>query len=116
MKTTLLHLRGIFVRKANRTRAHVFIIMLAYLISYELRRLWRDIDITIEDAMDELSSICANKILIGKTCIHTIPTPRELGLKLLKKAQITLPDAIQCGSSFVYTTKDLTDERRTILK
>ncbi len=116
MKTTLLHLRGIFVRKANRTRAHVFIIMLAYLISYELRRLWRDIDITLEDAMDELSSICANKILIGKTCIHTIPTPRELGLKLLKKAQITLPDAIQCGSSFVYTTKDLTDERRTILK
>jgi transposase len=116
MKTTLLHLRGIFVRKANRTKAHVFIIMLAYLISYELRRLWRDIDVTIEDAMDELSTICANKVLIGKTCIHTIPTPRELGQKLLNKAQITLPEAIQCGSDFVYTTKSLIDERRTVLK
>lgn len=116
MKTTLLNIRGIFVRKAKRTRAHVFIVMLAYLIAYELRRLWRDIDVTIEDAMDELSSICANKIMIGKTCIHTIPTPRELGLKLLKKAQITLPDAIQCGSNFVYTTKSLVDKRRTVLK
>jgi IS4 transposase len=27
MKTTLLHLRGIYVRKANRTRAHVFSII-----------------------------------------------------------------------------------------
>jgi len=116
MKTTLLHLRGIFVRKANRTRAHVFIIMLAYLIAYELRRLWRDIDVTIEEAMDELSTICANKVLIGKTCIHTIPTPRELGQKLLNKARITLPEAIRCGSDFVYTTKSLIEERRSVLK
>lgn len=112
MKTTLLNLRGIFVRKANRTRAHVFIIMIAYLMAYELRRLWRDIDVTIEDAMDELSSICANKIMIGKTCIHTIPTPRELGQLLLKKAQITLPDVISCSSKSVYTTKKLVEERK----
>jgi len=32
MKTTLLHIRGIYVRKANRTRAHVFTIMLAYML------------------------------------------------------------------------------------
>jgi len=114
MKTTLLNIRGIFVRKANRTRAHVFIIMLAYLIAYELRRLWRNIDVTIEDAMDELSSICANKMMIGKTCIHTIPIPRELGQQLLKKTQVTLPDAIPCGSNSVYTTKDLVEERRTV--
>jgi len=114
MKTTLLNIRGIFVRKANRTRAHVFIIMLAYLIAYELRRLWRDIDVTIQDAMDELSSICAHKMMIGKTCIHTIPIPRELGQQLLKKTQVTLPDAIPCGSNSVYTTKDLVEERRTV--
>jgi transposase len=31
MKTTLLEMRGVYVRKANRTRAPIFIIMLALL-------------------------------------------------------------------------------------
>jgi len=112
MKTTLLHLRGIFVRKANRTRAHVFTIMLAYLIAYELRRLWKDLDVTIEEAIDELSSICVIKVVLGKTSIHTVPKPRELGQALLEKSNITLPEAMPCSSASVYTTKNLVDERK----
>ena len=42
MKTVLLEMRGIYVRKAHRTRAHVFIIMLGYLLIHELQQLWRD--------------------------------------------------------------------------
>ncbi|MGF1613376.1 MAG: hypothetical protein ACFCVA_05515 [Gammaproteobacteria bacterium] len=34
VKTTLLEMRGIFVRRAHRTRAHVFIMMLAYLLAH----------------------------------------------------------------------------------
>jgi hypothetical protein len=116
MKTTLLHIRGIFVRKANRTRAHVFTIMLAYLIAYHLRRLWREIEFTIEEGIDELSSLCATEVLIGDVSIHTVPTPRELGELLLKEADVTLPDALPCRKVKVFTRKKLVEERRSSLK
>jgi transposase len=116
MKTTLLHLRGIYVRKANRTRAHVFSIMLAYMIAYELRRLWREIEVTIEEGIEELSSLCATEVVIGNLSIQTIPQPRQIGKMLLEKADITLPDAIPCKKAVVFTRKKLTEERRTTIK
>ncbi|RLB58101.1 MAG: IS1634 family transposase [Deltaproteobacteria bacterium] len=112
MKTTLLHIRGVFVRKASRTRAHVFTIMLAYVIAYELRRLWQDIDATIEEGIEELSSLCATEAIIGNVSIQTVPEPRERGKLLLQKANITLPDAIPCRNVNVFTRKKLVEERR----
>lgn len=116
MKTTLLHIRGIYVRKANRTRAHVFAIMLAYIIAYELRRLWRDIDTTIEEGVAELSSLCATEVVIGSLSIQTVPIPRESVKMLLEKADITLPDAIPCSKESVFTRKRLVEERRSSVK
>jgi len=116
MKTVLLHIRGIFVRKANRTRAHVFSIMLAYMIAFELRRLWRDIEITIEEGIRELSSLCATEVVIGNLSIQTIPTPRENGQMLLEKANIALPDAIPNRKATVFTRKKLVEERRSSIK
>lgn len=116
MKTTLLHLRGIFVRKANRTRAHVFIIMLAYLIAYELRRLWQDLEITVEEGIEELSSLCATEVKIGNVFIQTVPEPREMGKLLFKRANITLPDIISCRNIKVHTRKKLVEERRYLSK
>lgn len=116
MKTTLLHIRGIFVRKANRTRAHVFAIMLAYLIAYHLRRLWKEIEVTIEEGIDELSSLCATEVLIGDVSIQTVPAPRELGELLIKAADVTLPDAIPSRKVKVFTRKKLVEERRSPLK
>jgi len=112
MKTTLLHIRGIFVRKANRTRAHVFTIMLAYLIAYQLRRLWQKIEFTVEEGVNELSSLCATEVLIGDVSIQTVPAPRELSELLLKEANVALPDAIPCRKVKVFTRKKLVEERR----
>ena len=116
MKTTLLHIRGIYVRKANRTRAHVFAIMLAYVIAYELRRLWQDIDIKIEEGVAELSSLCATEVVIGNLSVQTVPIPRESVEMLLEKADITLPDAIPCSKEPVFTRKKLVKERRSSVK
>ena len=116
MKTTLLHIRGIFVRKANRTRAHVFSIMLAYLLAYELRRLWQDVEVTIEEGIDELCSLCATEVIIGNVSVQTVPEPRELGKLLFKRANVTLPDAIPCRHVNVFTRKKLVEERRSSLK
>ena len=116
MKTTLLHIRGIYVRKANRTKAHVFVIMLAYMIAYELRRLWQDVELTIEEGIAELSSLCATEVVIGNLSIHTIPIPRDNIKKLMEKADITLPDAIPCSRESVFTRKKLVEERRSSVK
>jgi len=116
MKTTLLHIRGIFVRKANSTRAHVFSIMLAYLIAYQLRRIWQEVEVTIEEGVEELSSLCATEVLIGDVSIQTVPAPRQLGELLLKRANVTLPDAIPCKRVKAFTRKKLVEERRSSLK
>jgi len=116
MKTSLLHVRGIFVRKANRTRAHVFIIMLAYLLAYELRRLWQDLEITIEEGIAELSCLCATEVKIGNVSIQTIPEPRPMGTLLFQRAGITLPDAIPSKNIKVHTRKKLVEERRSDYK
>lgn len=114
MKTVLLHIRGIYVRKAERTRAHVFIIGLSYLLAYELRRLWQELEITIEEGIAELSSLCATQVNIGDTFFHTIPEPRDTIKQLLEKAKITMPDVIPCKNQVVYTRKKLTSERKAL--
>jgi transposase len=116
MKTTLLHLRGIYVRKANRTRAHVFSIMLAYMIAFELRRLWREVEVTIEEGIEELASLCATEVVIGNLSVQTIPRPRATAQMLLEKAGITLPDAIPNRKATVFTRKKLVEERRNPVK
>ena len=113
MKTTFLHLRGIFVRKGTRTKAHVFTIMLAYLIAYELRRLWRDVELTIEEGIEELSSLCSTEVLINDVAIQTVPEPRKTSAILFKKAGVSVPDAIPSRGKIVHTRKKLVGERRT---
>lgn len=116
MKTILLHIRSIYVRKANRTRAHVFSVTLAYMIAFELRRLWQDIEITIEEGIGELCTLCATEVVIGSLSVQTIPRPRENVQMLLEKADITLPDAIPSRKAAVFTRKKLVEERRSSIK
>ena len=115
MKTTLLEMRGIFVRKATRTRAHVFVIMLAYLLAYQLRRLWHEVELTVEEGIAELASIYAIELtLSNQTTCQLIPEPRPLGKLLLEKADITLPDAIPHKGITVVTRKKLVPQRKSI--
>jgi len=114
MKTTLLEVRPVYVRKADRTRAHVFIIMLAYMLSHNLRQLWREIELTTEEGVAELASICSAEVNIpGSALYQTIPEPRPFGRLLLKKAGIVLPNAISCHNVAVDTRKKLVSERKS---
>ena len=111
MKTAFLEMRPIYVRKAERTRAHVFIVMLAYMIEHQLRKDWRDIDITVQEGIAELSSISSIKINTNNISYQTIPKPRNIGKTLLEKSGISLPTAIPITKAFVYTRKSLVSER-----
>jgi len=57
MKTSLLEVRPIFLRKANRTRAHVLVTMLALKLARELRRRVAPLGLTCEDALDRLNGV-----------------------------------------------------------
>jgi len=113
MKTTLLEMRGIYVRKENRTRAHVFVIMLAYLIAHHLQQSWYDVEATVEEGIAELASICSLSMsLPGGVTWQTIPSPRPLGLILLNKLGISLPPSLTSRKAIVATTKKLVKERK----
>jgi transposase len=57
MKTVDLELRPIYLRKANRTRAHALVTMLALKLTRRLQRHLFDLGITAKDAIDRLNGI-----------------------------------------------------------
>lgn len=115
MKTTLLEMRGIFVRKSSRTRAHVFIVMLSYMIAYRLRRYWQELEMTVEEGIRELGSIHAIELHSPQLSYQKIPEPRKAGLLLLEKAGVSLPDAISCKGATGLTNKKLISERKKLI-
>jgi transposase len=112
-KTGHLELRPIHVRLKEHTRAHVFIVMLAYRLVQELARCWRDVDTTVEEGIAELSRISAIEIRAnGKTCGWRIPEPGEMGSQLLQKLEITLPKGMPSKGIKVSSRKKPTSWRK----
>ena len=114
MKTGLLEARPIFVRKESRTRGHVFVVMLAYMIVHELEKHWSNIDVTVEEGIKELSTIDSITIKAGEKLCHQIPRPRGLGQRLLQSAGVSLPEGIPYQKSKVATKTKLVDRRKPI--
>lgn len=112
MKTILLHIRPINVRKANRTRAHFFICMLSYMISKYLRENWMDYDGTVREGVNELSTVCCIETSIGTVKYNQIPQPRETAEHLISSLDMKLPEALSCSNVKVDTRKKLNHKRK----
>ena len=111
-KTGLLEMRPVFVQLESRTRGHALVVMLSYLIVHQLSRLWQTVELKIEEAMHELSTLCLTDLQIdGKTMLGRIPEPRPLVGKLLNLAKIELPAAVVSRGVTVSTRKKLVSER-----
>ena len=115
MKTNHLKVRPIFVRTEAHTRGHVLVVMLAYLIVRELKRCWAGIDLTVEEGLKRLASLCAMTLAYASdgTQVQQIPRPREESVRLLEAAGITLPEALPGRNANVVTRKKLTKRRKT---
>jgi transposase len=113
MKTVLLETRPINVRKAERTKAHVFVVMLAYIISRQLKKLWVTINLTVQEAINELASISSDEIKVGTISYQSIPEPRDLGKQLLEACNISLPAALPFKNVTVATRKKLMSQRKS---
>jgi len=113
-KTSMLEARPIYVRLASRTRGHLLVVMLAYLIVRELADCWYKMDVTVEEALDELKSLCTTRVVLkGTSVMHNIPKPRKSVQRLLDAAGVTLPKTIADRGVEVSTRKKLTAERKT---
>ena len=84
MKSDTIELRPVHVRKKPRTRAHVFIAMLSYIIEKHLREKWNDLNVNVEEGIHELSSINCITVQVGAVKYNSIPTTRELGSELIR--------------------------------
>jgi hypothetical protein len=49
------------IRLARRTRGHVFVVMLGDRVVQELAGRWSSLNLTVQEGLDELSSLCATE-------------------------------------------------------
>jgi hypothetical protein len=113
-KTVELEMRPINVRLASRTRGHAFVVMLAYRIVQELANRWNTFNLTVQEGLDELASVCAMEVSVGgKANANKIPQPRPSVQQLLDAASVRLPDVLPCKGIKVASRKKLQENRLT---
>ena len=100
MKTGLLEVRPIFVRKAPRTRAHILVTMLALKVVREMRRALvaafgtTDDDtraVTGEEALLALARLCLLTYHVQGTAVTRLPTPDARQKAILDALRTPLP-------------------------
>ena len=112
-KTAHLELRPIYVRTAVHTRAHAFVVMLAYLLRCTLARAWAGLDLTVEEGLRQLSTLCAAELHFpgGTTCL-CVPQPRDSVAALFAAADVTPPTALPRNHTPVATKQKLPTHRK----
>ncbi len=112
-KTVLLEVRPVFVRSEKSTRGHVLVVMLAYMIIRKLREAWAPFDMTVEEGLKQLSTLCSMEIKVKDhgSCLK-IPRPREESRELLKALDVRMPTVLPHREVRVVTRKKLPEQRK----
>lgn len=112
-KTTFLEVRPVYVQTEQSTRGHVLVVMLAYMIIRILRRAWQNFDLTVEEGLKQLSTLCSMEIKVkGQASSLRIPRPREKSRELLQALDIRMPTALPHRNVRVVTRKTLVERRK----
>jgi len=112
-KTGHLELRPVYVRNEDSTRGHVFVVMLAYLVRRELERAWRPLDMTVEEGLDALKTLCTMTVTVDDGhSLHQIPAPRPNSQQLLDALDIKMPSALPSRDIMVDTKRKLPSRRK----
>ena len=118
-KTGHLELRPIDVRKAERTRAHVFVVMLSYLLVRELSECWREVDATVKENLSALSGLCGVRVSVPISVsvpsdgeVYMIPKPRPELKKLFDLAATPPPTVLPAGKTNADTERKLKTRRK----
>ena len=106
-------MRRFYVRTEEHARGHVLVLMLAYLIRRELSRAWAGLNVTVEEGLAQLATLCAMEVKVegGASCLR-IPTPRDTSAALLKAASVRAPQAPPHLETRVVTRRMLPSRRK----
>lgn len=74
MKTSLLEIRPLFLRKASRTRGHALVSMLALKLVRELRRRVQPLGLTVGDALERLEAVRLVSLVDPKLGLWRLPS------------------------------------------
>jgi transposase len=112
-KTELLELRPIHVRLEKRTRGHVFVVMLSYLIIKELESAWKAFNLTAQEGIDTLKNFQTIYLTVkGKSMTQTVPTPNASTKMLFDALDIAIPKNIPTSEEIVATRKKIGLDRK----
>jgi hypothetical protein len=112
-KTAHLEVRPVYVRTAASTRGHVLVVMLAYIIIRALRQAWAHLDLTVEEGVAQLATLCVIDVpLEGHGTVYRIPQPRASSQRLLEAVGTRLPEALLQRTARVVTRKQLPERRK----
>ena len=112
-KTGLLEMRPWYVQLEKSTRGHALVVMLAYLITHALQQAWANFDLTVEEGLKELSTLCSMEMRMkGQGSCHRIPTPRRTSAKLFQAAAVRLPRVLPYLGATVVSRKKLPSRRK----
>ena len=112
-KSVHLEMRPVYLRAENRTRGHALVVMLAYLMAQELRRRWRDSDLTVQEGLHRLAGLCVTEVRVGgRPSYNQVPTPRDDVRRLFDAASIAIPTALPLAPARVATKKKLPQRRK----
>ncbi|MFQ5836114.1 MAG: IS1634 family transposase [bacterium] len=112
-KTDFLEVRPVYVQTEKSTRGHVVVVMFSYMIVRMLRRAWEQFDLTVEEGLKQLSTLCSMEMKVENqaSCLK-IPRPREKSRKLLKALDIRMPIVLPHRDVRVVTRKKLLERRK----
>jgi transposase len=93
-KTGHLEMRPIYVRKSSRTRGHVFVVMMSYLLIQKLRECWGGLDMTVEEGIERLKMLSTIRMQTNNITVQIIPKPPEDIEQLFTLANIPIPKVL----------------------
>jgi transposase len=92
LKTGHLEIRPLYLTKESRTRGHLLVSMLGYMVVKELREKTKDLGYTVEETLDILEKINEVKLNVeGLESKTKITQPNKNAQKILEKLGIKLP-------------------------
>ena len=101
-----LEIRPVYLRNEENTRAHVLIVMLAYMIVRELDKAWKNLYLTVEEGLRSLSTLTMLEVSFGKEkAFQQIPEPRDQNKQLLDAVNIKLPKILPKNEMPVVTRR-----------
>ena len=113
-KTVELEMRPVHVRLESSTRGHALVVMLAHRLIQELQQCWAGENLTVEEGIKQLSTLCVTEVIVkGTVKDQLLPEPRTQVKKLIELAKVNMPKKLHYTGRIVPTKKNLKQSRIT---